>query len=227
MSPPDPSQPDLGQRVSTHKGSLGAGGWGWYVGALCILSSAFWVFAAFKSAVLGGEGNALEQVSTGACSFVVGAIMLLVPLRRLLQTIDIHEHGFVLKQVFGQKTVPRADVGQVNRTTHRRRRRTPIDEIVVALKSGGRVRMVGMADSEQITTLLHSWVGGGVPAAPSPGGWSPPGGGHPPAGGAPPAGGGWTPPASGGGWTPPASGGGWTPPGSGDPPTGGGWTPPT
>lgn len=203
------SEADLGQRVSSHKGSLGAGGWLWYVGALCILSSAFWAFNGLKSLALGGEGNPIEQMGTGLCSLVMGVLLLLFPVRRLMQKIHIHERGFVHVGLFGSKTVRREDVAQVHRTVHRRRH-SSTDEIAVSLRNGTIFRMFGLSDGEQIATMLRSWVGGAAPA-PSPAGWSPPGG-------APPAG---------GGWSPPGGGGGWSPPGGGGPPASGGWSPPS
>ena len=84
----------FGQRVSTHRGTFGAGGWLWYLGFLFLLSG---VVGLVKAGAAGDWGQAL----TGVTALGVGGVVLIVPLLRWQQTVDVFERGFVWKRLYG------------------------------------------------------------------------------------------------------------------------------
>ncbi len=207
---------ELGQLISRHRGSFLAGGWGWYVGGILLLSSVAWLIGFFK-ALIAGDGNPLEQLVMMFFAVLVGLLFLIAPVLRLAQAVEVFEHGLVHRRPWGATTIRRDQVAAARRITHRSRGGA-YEEVELELRDGGAISFTGIGGAEQIVAFARSWIGGGAPA-PSPGGWTPPSSGG---GWTPPSSGGGTPASSGGGWTPPSSGGGWTPPSSG-----GGWTPPS
>lgn len=166
-----------------------AGGWGWYVGGILVLSSIAWLIGFFK-ALISGQGGALEQLAMMAVAVLVGLLFLAAPVLRLAQAVEVFEHGLVHRRPWGAKTIRRDQVAAVQHIVHRSRNGSH-DEVEIHLRGGGSASIVGISGAEQIVAFVRSWAGGAAP---------------------PPSSSGWTPPASGGGWTPPSSGGGWTPP---------------
>jgi hypothetical protein len=199
---------DLGQPISSHRGSFLAGGWAWYVGALLVLSSVAWAFQ-FLKALVSGDGHGFEQLAMGLSAITVGLLFLIAPVMRLMQSVQVFERGLVWKRLVGTKTLRRDEVVGAELIIHRSRSGMR-EQVLVHLEGERTESIVGIQGAEQIVSFLRAWAqtsGSPVTAA---------------GGRTPPSAGGWTPPA--GGWTPPSGGG--APPG-GAPPAGGGWTPPS
>lgn len=199
----------LGQRISIHRGSFLAGGWSWYLGAIFLLCA----FYGAPSAILGLARG--EESVGGACGMaavgLLGPLLLISPVLRWRQTVEMFEHGMVWTRLYGAVTVRREEVSGVEHIYHSGRSST-YHELVVHLRDGGQLVITGINEADQIASFLRSWSHGGVA-----GGF---------ANGAPIASSGWQPPQP-GGWTPPAQQqqqqqGTWQPP-SGSP---GGWKPP-
>jgi hypothetical protein len=173
----------FGQRVSTHRGTFGAGGWLWYLAFIFLLSG---LVSLAKAGAAGDWGQAL----TGVTALGVGVIVLIVPVLRWQQSVDFFEHGFVWKRLYGVLQVAREDIRSATMITHHGRQGTRT-ELKVDLVSGKSLSIVGVEQPEQLVNLLrtppptgphasfNAALAAHAPEGPQPGwgpgGWKPPG----------------------------------------------------
>jgi hypothetical protein len=174
---------ELGQRVSLHRGTFGAGGWLWYLAFVCLL-------AGVLGLVKGGAAGDSQQALTGVVALGVGLVLLIVPILRWKQTVEVFERGFVWKRLHGVLQVARADIRNATMITHRSRQGTRV-EVKVELARGKSCSIVGVEQPEQLSNLLraappssqpsrspNAVAPGQAPENPqgwAPGGWKPPG----------------------------------------------------
>jgi hypothetical protein len=174
---------ELGQRVSSHRGTFGAGGWLWYLAIILLLSGVVGL-------VKGGAAGDSDQMLTGVLALGASAVTAIVPLLRWRQTVDVFERGFVWKRLYGERQVARAEIRNATMITHHSRQGTRV-EVKVELANGKSCSIVGVEQPEQLTNLLRAAPPSGyqpaanvgaVAAAPvnpqsgwAPGGWKPPG----------------------------------------------------
>jgi hypothetical protein len=164
-------QVNLGQPISKHPGTFGAGGWLWYVAAVLIFGG---VAALFRMGSPPPGQAALDMVVTGAVGIGVGGLLLLLPLARLRQSVEVFEHGFVWKRMFGTQVVPRSEITNVELLTVNRNMGA-ITKVTVTLRMGQSLCLAGLQNAQQLANFLGP---AGVPApaaAPVSGGWRPPG----------------------------------------------------
>jgi len=179
---------ELGQRVSMHRGTIGAGGWLWYLGAVCGIGGIITLVRGVAALV--GKGD-VSLILNALLLVVIGIALLIVPVLRWQQSVEVFERGLVWTRLHGLTRVPREQVKSATWTKHISRNGS-YDEIEVDLTTGKTLSMVGLAAPEQLCNFLRSWSQGAAaaPAQQSPG-WQPPQ--NQP--------GQWSP----GGWTPPRS----------------------
>jgi hypothetical protein len=171
---------ELGQRVSSHRGTFGAGGWLWYLAIVFLLSGVVGL-------VKGGAAGDSDQMLTGVLALGASAVTAIVPMLRWRQTVDVFERGFVWKRLYGERQVARADIRNATMITHHSRQGTRV-EVKVELQNGKSCSIVGVEQPEQLTNLLRAAAPSGYQpavaavAAPvnpqagwAPGGWKPPG----------------------------------------------------
>lgn len=171
---------DLGQRISVHRGRVGAGGWLWYLGALCLASGVLGL-------ARGGPGNGAERVQTSLAALGVGVVLLIVPILRWRQMVEVFEHGFVWTRLLGVVRVARPEIRDATLIRHRSRQGTR-EEVKVELVSGKAYSIVGVEQADQLVNLLRARApnpaseqrpGSSAPGSPapgwSPGAWKPPG----------------------------------------------------
>jgi hypothetical protein len=174
---------ELGQRVSLHRGSFGAGGWSWYLAGICLLSG---VVGLVKGAAAGDP----QQLLTGAIALGVGVVLLIMPVLRWKQTVEVFERGFVWTRLYGVVQVAREEIRNATMITHRSKQGTRV-EVKVELANGKGYSIVGVEQPEQLTNLLRAAppsgqqsrspvvADGHAPENPqqgwAPGGWKPPG----------------------------------------------------
>jgi hypothetical protein len=156
----------FGTHLSSHRGTIGAGGWLWYVGAILIAATI--------------ANLAKAQIALAAASAVGAGFALAVAVSRLRQSVEVYEHGLVWEQLFGTTTIAAEDVRGAT-LVHNQRRTGYYVEVRIALKRGGNRSIIGVTGAEQLRAYVAAW--GRVPSAeplPSAGargalaGWVPP-----------------------------------------------------
>ena len=175
--------------------------WLWYIGAVLLLSGVVGVGRGAWSLITVGEAGYL---GTGIIALLIAPLLLIVPILRWRQTVEVFERGLVHQRLLGTAIIRREEVRSVQWIRHTSRQGSH-DEVDIALASGRSHSMVGIDAPEQLCNFVRAWTQ--APVAQAPVGWQPPpqGGWQPPPPQAPPQ----QPPPQ-GGWTP----GGWRPPGS-------------
>ena len=178
----------LGQRVSMHRGTIGAGGWAWYLGAMAILSGLVGIGRGGLALVNGGN---TEPLPVGAAALAVGLVLLIVPMSRWRQSVEVFEGGLVWTRLYGVVRAQREQVQSARLIRHRNRNGSH-DEVEIDLAGGKSLSIVGVEGSDQLCNFLRAWSAGSVPgpvaersvgsvrardpgAGWSPGGWKPPG----------------------------------------------------
>jgi hypothetical protein len=168
------SDTDLGRSLSLHRGKFSSGGWLWYLGGLLLLGAIAQLaqLAGLTTPTRGGEGS----LGMAAASFAGGALLLLSPVLRWRQQVELFEGGFVWSRLTGQVAVRRSDVQRTEIITHHSRMGTH-DEVIVHLAGGRELSMSGLSHAEQLANMLSASARPmSVPArAATPGGWRPPG----------------------------------------------------
>jgi len=170
---------ELGRSMSVHRGTFLAGGYLWYVGAVCVVGG----FLAIGKGVVSGDIG--QGVLGGLGGILLGLGVLVIPVLRWKQTLEIFEGGFVWTRLTGVVTVTRDQIEKVEHITHRSRQGEHV-EVLISLTNGKSRSIVGIDQPGQAANFLC----GPAPAA------------------APATGGGWKPPtqptdAPAAGWTPP------------------------
>jgi hypothetical protein len=171
----------LGRPLSIHRGKFSAGGSAWYIGGVLVV-------AGLVGIVQGLLGKGLEHSGIGLVGLVIGLVVLLLPLARWKQTLEIFENGFVWKRLFGTTTVTRDQIVAAKYKQFNEKLNTVL-EFSIELNGGKLLVVVGIDQAEQAANLLAASSAGPSSASDGGSGWTPP---SAPATG--PAGTGWTPP---------------------------------
>jgi len=166
----------FGRSLSLHRGTFSSGGWLWYIGAVLLaagvlnLAQAVGLSVPTKGASTGTLGMAL------GC-FVGSFLLLIVPVTRWRQQVELFEGGFVWSRLTGKLTVPRNEVQGTQLITHHSRSGTHV-EVVVQLASGRELSMSGLSQADQLANMLTAYARPPAPPvmAGTAGGWRPPGG---------------------------------------------------
>ena len=169
----DRSDGNFGRSLSLHKGTFASGGWLWYVGG--ILLAAGVANLAQVAGVTSGKGGATGSVGMAGAAFAIGLLVLIAPVLRWRQQVELFEHGFVWRRLTGTRRVPKVEVRHTELITHRSRSGS-YTEVVVHLSSGRELSMEGLDHSEQLANLLSAY---GHPMsqpaqAATTSGWTPP-----------------------------------------------------
>ena len=173
----------MGQRVAVHRGTFGAGGRLWYLGGICALAGVVGLIKA---------GADSQKLLTALIALGIAPLLLIVPVLRWKQTVEVFEQGFVWTRLYGSVQAARADIRNVTLITHHSRQGTRI-EVKVELAGGKSYSMVGVEQPEQLANLLRAEAPNGpqnfsapagAPGLPTtrgipqqswgPGGWKPP-----------------------------------------------------
>ena len=131
-----------GRALSVHKGMVSAGGWLWYIGGILVLSFAGNLYKGDMWLALG--------------SLIFGILLLISPLLRWRQSMELFENGFVLKRLTGTRSVSRDEIAFAKLTSHYSRIGHSV-EVEIGLKNGAAFSVVGMSDSEQLYNTLNAW----------------------------------------------------------------------
>lgn len=154
-----------------HRGTFGAGGWLWYIGGVFIAS------AVAQLVKLGSGASIGEGLALAGGSAALGSLLLIAPIMRWRQSVELFEHGLVHNRLFGRVTVARADVRNVSVTRHHSRLGMHT-EVVVELANGRELSIVGVDNAEQLGNMLAAFAAAPVQNAPAmaapAGGWRPP-----------------------------------------------------
>jgi hypothetical protein len=133
----------FGTHLSSHKGTIGAGGWLWYVGAILLASTV--------------ANLAQSQLALAAAAALGAAVALAVAVSRLRQNVEVYERGLVWKQFFGTTTIAAEDIRGAT-LVHNHRRTGYYVEVRIALKRGGKRSIIGVANAEQLRNYVSAWA---------------------------------------------------------------------
>jgi hypothetical protein len=148
----------LGRPISTHRGTLGAGGWLWYVGGILILSAFLAVYRFMQVLVLGSPfAQAGDTLGTAALSFAIGTALLVVPVLRWRQSVELCEDGLVWRRMFGSRTLRRDEIAGARMVQHHSRMGS-YTEVEVELRAGGSFSIKGVDRPEQLRNAILSWT---------------------------------------------------------------------
>lgn len=173
------AQGGFGRSLSLHRGTFAAGGWLWYLGAILLLAGVF-NLAELAGVALPSKGAPTSASVTGALGmaaacFVCGALLLIVPVLRWRQRVELFEGGFIWSRLTGRLSVPKHEVQRTELVTHHSRSGTHV-EVIVHLADGRELSMSGLSQADQLANLITAYARPMLqPAmAPAPGGWRPP-----------------------------------------------------
>ena len=173
------SQTGFGRSLSLHRGTFASGGWLWYIGAVLLAAGVFNLLHAagvplptrtpIKSAPI-------ESLAMAAGSFVFGALLLIVPVLRWRQQVELFEGGFIWNRLISRVTVARSEVRGTELITHHSRSGSHV-EVVVHLADGRELSLSGLSGADQLANMLTAYARPLIqPAmAAAPGAWRPPG----------------------------------------------------
>jgi hypothetical protein len=179
------SRQDLGRSIAVHRGTFSAGGWSWYLGGMLLLASVVGPIRAVIAPTPDQVRMGIEQVlAMAGIAMVVGVLVLILPVLRWRQQVDLYEGGFVWTSLTGVKVVTREQVRGVQLTRHRSRMGTRT-VVLVTLADGRKLSITGVEQAEQFANIVGNF-GRPLPVAAAPA----------------PA---WTAPGAGGGWRPPGT----------------------
>lgn len=174
---------DLGRGIAVHRGTVSAGGWGWYVGGVLLLAGVVGPIRAVVAPTPDQVRMGLDQVLIMAgVALVAGFLVLILPVLRWRQQVELFENGFVWTSLTGVKSVTRDQVGGVRLIQHRSKMgiRT---EIEVTLADGRKLSVSGVDQADQLANVIGAFArpqpvaAAATPgwSAPAAGGWRPPG----------------------------------------------------
>src|SRR5258708_5470839 len=135
---------EFGQRVSLHRGTIRVGGVSWYLGALCTFGGVVTLVRGIGPLVAHGDSGVFLD---GAALLVLGFVLLILPILRSQQLVEVRERGLVWTRLLGSVTVPREHVRYARWTKHVSKRGS-YDEIEVRLDTGKTLSMVGVEAPE-------------------------------------------------------------------------------
>jgi hypothetical protein len=166
----------LGRSISLHRGSFLSGGWAWYIGGILVLSAVVGIGKGLVGLVA-SDPSAGGALGAGLLAGLIGPLVLIIPVLRWQQSVEVLEGGIVWKRLYKTVTIAKDDIAKVDWIQHTSRNGTH-HEIVVYKRSGGSAAIVGIGSPEQLVSFLRAWAGGAAPAA-APTGWQPPQGAQP------------------------------------------------
>jgi hypothetical protein len=140
---------ELGQVLSVHRGTVGAGGLWWYYVGIGVF-------------VTGGSVAAREILTAIVLLGLTGLIALL-PLSRWRQTLTIHERGLVWRGLLRERVVPGEQILGAKVDWHSGEM-SSWSELVVILPHSRQLRLRGVADVEGAAATLARFVA--LPVAP-------------------------------------------------------------
>lgn len=179
------SQHDLGRSIAVHRGTLAAGGWGWYLGGILLLAGVVGPIRAVVAPTPDQVRMGMDQVLIMAgVALVAGTLVLVLPVLRWRQEVELFERGFVWTSLTGMKSASRDQVRGVELTRYRNRMGTR-EVVAVTLADGRKLSITGVDRAEQLANVIGAF--GRAPAPPA----------------APAQG--WSPPVAGAGWRPPGT----------------------
>jgi len=166
----------LGRSLSLHRGTFSSGGWLWYVGAVLLAAGVLNLAQALGIGVQ-NKGGPAGTVGMALGCFVGSFLLLIVPVTRWRQQVELFEGGFVWSRLTGKLTVPKNEVQGTQLITHHSRSGSHV-EVVVHLASGRELSMSGLTQADQLAQMLTAYARPMAPPmmAGTPGGWRPPGG---------------------------------------------------
>ncbi|HTQ02535.1 MAG TPA: hypothetical protein VMI54_01720 [Polyangiaceae bacterium] len=173
---------DFGRRITVHRGTFSAGGWAWYIGGLLLLASVVGPLRAVVAPTPDQVRMGFDDVLlTAGAALVLGLLVLIVPVLRWRQQVELFENGFVWTGLTGTRSIGRDQVRGVELIRHRSKMGVRT-EIKVTLTDGRRLSVSGVDQPEQLANVIGTF-GRPAPAAVAPtpgwsapaGGWRPPG----------------------------------------------------
>ncbi len=168
---------NLGRSIAVHRGTFSAGGWGWYIGGVLLLAAVVGPLRAVVAPTPDQVRMGMEGVlAMAGVALVAGMLVLIVPVLRWRQQVELFEGGFVWTGLTGVRSVTGDQVRGVELIHHRSRRGTRT-EVKVALADGRKMSISGVDRAEQLANIIGAFGRPApVAAAPAPG-WSAPGAG--------------------------------------------------
>lgn len=165
----------FGRSLSVHRGTFGSGGWLWYIGAILLLSGVLHLGQLLGVALPSKGGSAPGGLGLAAACFAAGALLLIVPVLRWRQQVELFEGGFVWRRLLGTLAVPKHQVQGTELVTHHSRSGTHV-ELIVHLADGRELSMSGLSQADQLANMITAYARPVFqPAmAAAPGGWRPP-----------------------------------------------------
>jgi hypothetical protein len=166
-----------GPSLSTHRGTIGAGGWLWYVVGLLVLG----IGASLVRAVSGLASPAAAAANADALPAALMCVCMLpfalaIPLLRWRQQLEIFQNGYVWTRLIGVKQGARGSIAKVTQVQHIGRSGNHI-ELRVELRSGGELSIAGVERADQAANLLANLTQVAPSGPPQPA-WAPPQGGR-------------------------------------------------
>jgi hypothetical protein len=130
--------------ISTHRGSFMAGGWLWYLGGILMISG---VLALSRA-----------EFSSGLMAVLFGAAVLVMPVLRWKQTLELDEAGLTLTKLTGVTKVPREQLKKVTLVRHHGRTGS-YESLELALNDGREIEIAGIERAEEAANLVHAMIG--------------------------------------------------------------------
>jgi hypothetical protein len=132
-----------------------SGGWLWYVGAILLLSGVG-NLAQVAGVYVPSKGGATGSLGLAAAGFIIGALVLIGPVLRWRQQVELFERGFVWTRLLGTHRVRREDIRHTDLITHHGRAASYV-EVIVHLTSGRELSMEGLDHAEQLANMLSAY----------------------------------------------------------------------
>ena len=116
------AHPTFGRHVMTFPGSVAAGGWFWYVGAIVLVAAVVQIAQAASPGLV-SKASPGGSVAMGLAGLAAGVALLAIPVLRWRQSVEVYERGFVWRGLLGASPVSGADiVRSQDRQAHRQSR---------------------------------------------------------------------------------------------------------
>ena len=151
----DRSDGDFGRSLSLHKGTFASGGWLWYMGGILLLAGVA-NLAQVAGIYVPSKGGGAGSLGLAAAGFIIGTLILLVPLLRWRQQVELFERGFVWSRLLGTHRVRKEEIQQTQLITHHGRAASYV-EVVVHLASGRELSIEGLEHAEQLANMLSAY----------------------------------------------------------------------
>ncbi len=138
--------------ISSHAGLVSAGGWFWYVGGVLLLAAVAHL-AKGAAPAPGHPADLGSAVGLAAAAALAGVLVLVVPVLRWRQRVEVFDDGFVWTRLLGTRSVRRDEVRGVRRIEHIRRAGSYM-EVEVQLEGGQKLSIAGVDGAEQLANTL-------------------------------------------------------------------------